>query len=130
MIAGLFWYAVSLVTWESVHRSYDHLRDTLGGKGAVLVEGFTVLGIFFIVIALIRWTIGPKYAQGKRLSKVNIHPENTDADTVSYKNKIRIAIKNETAQSMHVKDSYMDRKWIRFARAAWKTKITTRAIQG
>jgi hypothetical protein len=103
MIAGAFWWGAAFITWEFIRKTYDYLHKNLGGTTAILIDVAAIVVTFFVLLTLIRWWIGPKAGNGKKLRKVGIHPENTE-EGVSYKNKVRIAIKNETSEELHIKN--------------------------
>jgi len=104
MVVGLFWYAMGFVTLDVVRNTYGFLHRNLGGTTAILIDVAAIVVIFFVLLTLIRWWIGPKDGTRKKLRKVAIHPENTDHEGVFYKNKVRIAIRNETSEELHIKN--------------------------
>jgi hypothetical protein len=101
MIAGVFWYLVGLITLAGLHSTYDYLRIQLGGKTAIVIDLLAIVIIFFVLLTLIRWWIGPKKTPAM-LRKVQVHRE--DGEHLDYKWKVRIAIKNETDHPMHVRN--------------------------
>lgn len=114
MIAGLFWYIVGLVSWEGITRTFDYLREHLGRVTATLIDIAAVAVIFAAISIIARIMASPEIQEETQiLSVVQVNPETSTDPKITYKNKIRIALRNELSEPIEI-ESY----WIANGRIA------------
>jgi hypothetical protein len=104
MIAGAIWYLIGLLTWGGITTTFASLSSNFGRPTTVVIDVAAAIVIFGVVVYLVRlWAAANVVEQPpKKLRKVQVHRE-TGGEGVFYRLKVRIAIKNETGQAIHIR---------------------------
>jgi hypothetical protein len=104
MIAGLFWYIISLISWSSVAVTFKWLTEKVGAHTAIAIDTACLVIVFWAVISLLRLAMPSGTTQSSDLfAVVQVWPESSAAENITYKNKVRIAFRNDSNESLEIR---------------------------
>jgi hypothetical protein len=101
MIAGFIWYLLGLVSWSGITSTFKYLTAHFGFISAALIDVAAIVIIFAGYAVIVRDRAATPTEVGP-LSVVQVHHDPSTNPEITYKNKVRIAMRNESEKAIDI----------------------------